>query len=77
MSFENPRHWRLRQPRYRLIGSVCKQCGQPIFPPRPLCPDCAGRQEVEAAPGDLATVLFHQAQWMMSEQECSATSSSV
>jgi hypothetical protein len=37
---ENPRHWRLRAQRYRLEGSLCPVCGQPIFPPRPVCPHC-------------------------------------
>jgi uncharacterized OB-fold protein len=38
MNYRNPIHWRLRQPRYRLIGSVCSHCGRPLFPPgRPCC----------------------------------------
>jgi len=32
-----PRHWRLKAQRYRLEGSVCPICGQPSFPPRPVC----------------------------------------
>jgi hypothetical protein len=38
---EIARHWRLKGPRYRLEGSTCPHCGQPSFPPRPVCPDCA------------------------------------
>ena len=38
---EIPRHWRLKAERYRLAGSACRRCGQPTFPPRPYCPDCA------------------------------------
>ncbi len=35
---EIPRHWRLKTQRYRLVGSVCLNCGQFSFPPRPVCP---------------------------------------
>ncbi len=37
---ETSRHWRLRQQRYALVGEVCPNCTQRIFPPRDLCPDC-------------------------------------
>ena len=37
---EIPRHWRLKAQRYRLEGATCPTCGQPIFPPRPVCPHC-------------------------------------
>jgi uncharacterized OB-fold protein len=37
---EIPRHWRLKAQRYRLEGSVCPNCGQTMFPPRPLCGTC-------------------------------------
>ncbi len=37
---EISRHWRLRQQRYKLIGEVCDNCGNKIFPPRDVCPDC-------------------------------------
>ncbi|HLB47096.1 MAG TPA: zinc ribbon domain-containing protein [Anaerolineales bacterium] len=69
MDVENPRHWRLRQPRYRLIGSVCERCGQPVFPPRPLCPDCAGAREPAASEDKLAEALFLSAGWMAIFQE--------
>lgn len=35
-----PRHWRLRDTRYRLEGNRCHNCGALFFPPRPLCPEC-------------------------------------
>ena len=35
---EIARHWRLRRQRYRLEGSICLNCGQVSFPPRPACP---------------------------------------
>jgi len=35
-----PRYWRLRDQRYRLKGSICKQCGHYSFPPRQICPKC-------------------------------------
>ena len=34
------RHWRLKAQRYRLEGSVCPSCGEPMFPPRPICMKC-------------------------------------
>jgi uncharacterized OB-fold protein len=37
MSYRNPVHWRLRQTRYRLVGSVCPHCHRPSFPARPPC----------------------------------------
>jgi hypothetical protein len=44
---EIARHWRLRAQRYRLAGAECPACGQRMFPPRALCPQCA------AVPGEL------------------------
>ena len=38
-----PRHWRLKAQRYRLEGSTCPNCGQAIFPPRPVCPHCSAQ----------------------------------
>jgi len=37
-----PRHWRLRQQRYALIGEVCPSCNAKLFPPRDVCPECGG-----------------------------------
>jgi hypothetical protein len=37
---EVPRHWRLRQQRYALVGEVCPHCEVKIFPPRDVCPNC-------------------------------------
>lgn len=37
---EIPRHWRLRQQRYALVGEVCPHCENKIFPPRDVCPHC-------------------------------------
>jgi uncharacterized OB-fold protein len=34
------RHWRTRHQRYGLVGEVCDTCGNKIFPPRDICPDC-------------------------------------
>jgi hypothetical protein len=55
---EIPRHWRLKAQRYRLGGSVCVNCGQRVFPPRPVCPHCTQRtQIVGAAPPILLTSM--------------------
>lgn len=37
---EIPRHWRLKQQRYSLVGEVCPHCEAKIFPPRDVCPHC-------------------------------------
>jgi hypothetical protein len=37
---EVPRHWRLKQQRYSLVGEVCPYCEAKIFPPRDVCPEC-------------------------------------
>ncbi len=37
---EVPRHWRLKQQRYALVGEVCPHCDSKIFPPRDVCPYC-------------------------------------
>ena len=37
---EIPRHWRLKQQRYALVGEVCPHCEGKIFPPRDVCPHC-------------------------------------
>lgn len=34
------RYWRTEKTRYGLVGETCRVCGQPIFPPRDLCPHC-------------------------------------
>jgi len=34
-------NWRLRKQRYALVGEVCEECGEKIFPPRDVCPHCA------------------------------------
>ena len=39
---EIPRHWRLKQQRYGLVGEVCPHCEAKIFPPRDVCPACGG-----------------------------------
>jgi uncharacterized protein len=40
-------HWRLIPPRYNLIGSVCKTCGENYFPPRVICPNCRRKSNME------------------------------
>lgn len=34
-------HWRLNLQRYQLVGERCEHCGEPIIPPRDICPACA------------------------------------
>jgi uncharacterized OB-fold protein len=40
---EVPRHWRIKQQRYNLVGEICPHCEAKIFPPRDVCPEC-GRE---------------------------------
>ncbi len=46
---EIPRHWRLKQQRYALIGEVCPHCEGKIFPPRDVCPHCGGEAKNQYA----------------------------
>jgi len=46
---EISRHWRLQQQRYGLVGEVCPHCDEKIFPPRDVCPNCAGEAKTPYA----------------------------
>jgi uncharacterized OB-fold protein len=46
---EIPRHWRLKQQRYALVGEVCPHCDAKIFPPRDICPECKGEAKTPFA----------------------------
>lgn len=46
---EIPRHWRLKQQRYALMGEVCPHCDAKIFPPRDVCPECKGEAKTPFA----------------------------
>lgn len=35
-------YWRTKQQRLGLVGEVCPHCGAKLFPPRDICPECAG-----------------------------------
>lgn len=35
-----PLFWRLKKPKYNLIGTKCMKCNSVYFPPRNLCPKC-------------------------------------
>lgn len=37
---EVARFWRTTGQRYQLVGEVCPNCGNKIFPPRDVCPAC-------------------------------------
>jgi len=39
-----PRHWRLKEQRYNLVGTECLACGARQFPPRRVCPDCHSKE---------------------------------
>lgn len=42
---EISRNWRLQKQRYGLVGEVCPHCDAKIFPPRDVCPNCAGESK--------------------------------
>src|SRR5438105_11318235 len=46
---EISRNWRLQQQRYGLVGEVCPHCEVKIFPPRDVCPNCAGEAKTPFA----------------------------
>lgn len=48
-----PRHWRLRDQRYNLKGTICTRCGKVSFTPRPVCTECS-------APIDLHDETFSE-----------------
>lgn len=39
-----PRHWRLNEQRYNLVGTECLTCGAKLFPPRLVCPECHSKK---------------------------------
>ncbi len=52
---EIPRNWRLKAQRYRLEGAICPTCGQPVFPPRPVCPNHTAHL-MRVAPDELPVI---------------------
>jgi uncharacterized OB-fold protein len=47
---EMPRHWRLRNQRYGLTGTICSECGKTFFTPRPVCDACASHDLTPVQP---------------------------
>ncbi len=37
---EVAKYWRTTKQRYQLVGEVCPNCNEKIFPPRDVCPTC-------------------------------------
>lgn len=35
-------YWRTKAQRLTMVGEVCPQCGNKLFPPRDICPVCLG-----------------------------------
>ena len=56
---EIPRHWRLKQQRYGLVGEICPHCEAKIFPPRDVCPDCGGEAKTAFAFSGHGEVYSH------------------
>lgn len=42
-----PLFWRLRESKYRLMGTRCVACNEMYFPPRQLCPNCRRDGKIE------------------------------
>lgn len=53
---EVPRHWRLKQQRYNLIGEVCPHCDTKMFPPRDFCLGCD--EEVPKDPRPISEIIY-------------------
>jgi uncharacterized OB-fold protein len=76
MNTVHSNHWRLRQPRYRLLGCLCQACRQPVFPARALCPDCAELLSARPTRVHVAEGLvawMHQAAYGFADQESQVT----
>lgn len=56
---EVPRHWRLKQQRYALVGEVCPHCDYKIFPPRDICPNCGEEAKTQYAFSGKGTVYSY------------------
>jgi len=56
---EIPRHWRLKQQRYGLVGEICPHCEARIFPPRDVCPSCGGEAKTAFAFSGRGEVYSH------------------
>jgi len=65
-----PCHWRLKAQRYRLEGSICPDCREPMFPPRLVCTknhctthvrqDVTDLELLMVRPLNRQVLLFHQ-----------------
>ncbi len=42
-----PLFWRLRESKYRMVGTRCATCNSFYFPPRYLCPKCRREGKIE------------------------------
>jgi uncharacterized OB-fold protein len=58
-NMEIPRHWRLKQQRYGLVGEICPHCEAKIFPPRDVCPACGGEAKTAFAFSGRGEVYSH------------------
>jgi hypothetical protein len=56
---EIPRHWRLKQQRYSLVGEVCPHCQAKLFPPRDVCPVCGGEAKAPYAFSGKGTIYSY------------------
>lgn len=56
---EVPRHWRLKQQRYALVGEVCPHCDYKIFPPRDVCPNCGEEAKTQYSFSGKGTVYSY------------------
>ena len=50
MTSSVPLFWRLREAKYRLVGTKCRKCRKLFFPPRSFCPKCRRKGEIEPFP---------------------------
>ena len=43
-----PLFWRLRDAKYRMVGTKCDSCGGAFFPPVILCPNCRRKGKIRS-----------------------------
>ena len=66
MTIEIVRHWRVKKQRYQLAGTVCSDCGNKMFPPREVCPECARNNQSFVA---VLPVAQAQSELLLARQE--------
>ncbi len=57
---EISRYWRSQQARYGLVGSICSNCGEKMFPDRVVCPKCVEGLMVLATTRNIQLIMAEE-----------------